>query len=381
MAAEVLDRPAVPAHRPLRRRRRTLLIGLLTLLLLVVVAVVSVGSLGDGAGPPGTIGRLDPATLATTDAEFIRTGDGLLLVGRELGTAAADGEATVTVARYAEGGWWAYPTPPAGCCLEVALGADGVVYGNHRGDVLELVDGAWAPLPERGNPPGDAWRIATDPGSGVLWASTGERLYRWDGEAWTAAPQLEPVAGQPDGGHVGDIEVTPDGAVWATGMDGWIPELGGLARYDPVTASWERVRPWAAHGDVPAEAMTVGPEGDLWVLLADWSPDWGERQQVGEPGVRAALAHLDPDTGGWDVRELDARTHPSALAAATDGVWLAHGRMSIAVLDDFPGVAHLVGDRWEQHLEDRVVSSVGIDDDGGLWVSLGGHIERLDLDG
>jgi hypothetical protein len=372
MTAPVLDRPEVPARRPARSRRRTQLIGLLTLFLLVVVAVVAVRSLGDGAGPAGTVGRLDPADLATLDGSFTRSGDGLLLVGGWPGE-----DAPGTVARYADGGWWAYPTPPEGCCFEVALGADGVVYGHRIGDVFALADGVWAPLPGDGNPPSDAWRIATDPVTGVLWVSTGERLYRWDGETWTAAPLLEPVTDDGIGSSVGDIEVTRDGTVWASGLDPWLPHLGGLARYDPVTARWERVRPWAGHGDVPAETLAVGPEGDLWVLLGDWAPDWAERWDAGEAGVGAALAHLDHATGGWDVRELDPRTHPFGLSAAAGSAWLAQGYMSIAELDDFPGLAQLVGDRWVQHLEDGIVTSVGVDDDGGVWVSRAGNIERF----
>jgi hypothetical protein len=197
MTAPVLDRPQVPARRPARPRRRTQLIGLLTLFLLVVVAVVAVRSIGDRAGPAGTpaatdegtalgtTGRLDPADppLATLDGAFARSGDGLLLVGGWLGE-----DSQGTVARYAEGGWLVYPTPPEGCCFEIALGADGVVYGHGLGEVFALVDGIWAPLPKDGSPPGRAWRIATDPGTGVLWVSTHERLFRWDGETWTAAP-------------------------------------------------------------------------------------------------------------------------------------------------------------------------------------------------
>jgi hypothetical protein len=137
--------------------------------------------------------------------------------------------------------------------------------------------------------------------------------------------------GEP-GDLVGDIEVTRDGTVWATGFVGYVPELCGLARYDPATARWEHVRPWPGHGDVPAETMTVGPDGYLWVLLADWQPDYGERHASGKPPViEAALARL----------------------------------------------AYLGPDGWERHLDDGWVCSVGVDNDGGVWVSRYGHIERL----
>jgi hypothetical protein len=371
-APPVTDRPAASVARPPRRRRTVLVIGLITVVLLSAVAIVATWPAGDGADPArpaGTIGQLDQDAIDGVSADlagdigttFTRTGGGLLLVGEG------------TLARYHDGGWWAYPTPPTSCCIEAALGPDGVVYA--RGDRLfELVDGAWAPLPETGDPPAEAWRIATDPGSGVLWVSTGGGLHRWDGATWTRAPQLAAPPDEPDGtvSWVGDIEVTSDGAVWATGLQGYSPELGGLARYDPASEGWEHVKPWPGHGDVPAQSLTVGPDGDLWALLADWAPDWSEREAAGLPlPVSTALAHLDLDTGGWDLHELEAGTIPFALAAGEDGAWIAQGGMSVPG-SEFPGVAHLVGDVWERHLEDQQVRAIGVDDDGGVWVSRDG---------
>jgi hypothetical protein len=391
MSAPVTDRHAASGGPPPRRRRRPLVLGLSALILFVVVVVVVVvavvvtwptGDGADSAQPAGTIGPLDQDAIDGVTGDragdigttFTRTGGGLLLVGDR------------TLARYHDGGWWAYPTPPTSCCIEAALGPDGVVYarggrvdGRPGDGLFELVDGAWVPLPETGDPPGEAWRVATDPGSGVLWVSTGGELHRWDGASWTRAPQLAALPSEPDGigTSVGDIEVTSDGAVWASGLSGYSPELGGLARYDPASEGWERVQPWPGHGDVPAHVLTVGPDGDLWALLADWAPDWAEREAAGTPPwVVTALAHLDLDTGGWDLHELEAGTNPLALAAGADGAWIAHGWGSVPGDDDFPGVAHLVGDRWEPHLEDQTVSAVGLDDDGGVWVSRGGAIDR-----
>jgi bacillopeptidase F (M6 metalloprotease family) len=91
----------------------------------------------------------------------------------------------------------------------------------------------------------DAWRSEVDEKSGILWVPTSENLYRWNGE------EMSDVGYPPSLGFVGEIAVTGDGTVWAGGLNGYIPWLGGLARFDDATGSWEVVRPWRADEDVP----------------------------------------------------------------------------------------------------------------------------------
>lgn len=383
-----LDRPATPdpeAAHPTGTRRTALLVWAAVGLIVIGVGAVLLLR-GDTAidppgAPPGTVRPLETtADGGLTDVAWFgfepltRTGDGLLLVG--------DG----MVARYHDGGWWAYPTPPPACCADAALGADGTVFvsmrmwpaGSHPAaadrrphEVFQLVEGEWRPLVGH---PADPWWIATDPASGVLWVSNLDRLWSWDGEVWTAAPEAPTSRLEGVGSDAPSrIDVDADGSVWSWGGTPF-SSAGALARFDPATETWEYLRPWPGHGEVPAPAVAFGPNGDVWAVLAD------VERRDGEAPTGTALANLDTDTGEWRVHELPdlewtwlARILASrrpALAVDDNGVWLTEGFVGAAS----SGIAHFDGDRWQQHLDGVTVADIEIDDDGGIWIAIGDRV-------
>jgi hypothetical protein len=145
---------------------------------------------------------------------------------------------------------------------------------------------AWQVVP--GSPP-VGLRIDVDNQSGIVWMTTGDNLYRWNGEVMTDV-------GRPSIPNIGDIAVTGDGFLWSSGWDLFVPNFGGLASYDDANSTWEMVRPWRKDEDVPAHDLATTPKGDLWVILANWFEDRKERLVEGKPEVEWALAHRDVAT-------------------------------------------------------------------------------------
>jgi hypothetical protein len=167
------------------------------------------------------------------------------------------------IRRYAGGTWSFYASAPSSV-RDLAYTSD-TLWTAGSGGLRSFDDGVWQ-RPEAVSGP-FFWLccIAAAPDNGVLWLSTGEDLYRFDGiEATNVGHPFTP------GGYVGQIAVTVDGTVWAGGLYGYAPWVGGLARYDPDTRVWETVRPLGGDDDVPAWTLAPSPDGDLWALMYDW---------------------------------------------------------------------------------------------------------------
>lgn len=207
------------------------------------------------------------------------------------------------------------------------------------------------------------WRIAADPLSEILWLSTGESLYRWDGEAVTEI-DVDPVDDRyPDYTYVGEIAVTSNGTVWAAGLNGYAPMLGVLSSYEPATDTWEAVRPW---NDKPIAASLMAPtsSGGLWVLLEDWDDD----ESADATDEAWALAYRDGDTGQWDVYDEDPPDgRPFAIATDNEGVWLAQGYALAEGSKPMLGVYHFDGHTWTHYLDGIEVLDVAVAPDGSIW--------------
>ena len=285
--------------------------------------------------------------------------------------------------RYSGGAWSRDTTGPTGMS-DVALTGDtlwalsGV--GAIDGAFLEYLGASeWWRL--EAAPPA-AWRIAADPGSSTLWVSTGYDLYRWDGSKMTNVghPPNWGNDGEAGDGHVGDIAVTSDGAVWAAGLYGYAPSIGALSRYDDDLGSWELVLPLGGSSTVPATLLAPTPDGGLWVVLADWSEDW-EPRDAGEPPGVLTLARYDGATGEWLVHgEVPSGGYPEVMASDGDTVWLARNG-NVVGFDRVGGISRFDGRTWTTYLEDTPVDDtfddIAVAPDGTIWYTINGEIHQL----
>jgi len=279
--------------------------------------------------------------------------------------------------RYSAGAWSLYATAPD-LGGDLAYASDTLWALNDSG-LQYLEAGIWRQL----NAPilSGAWRIAPEPGTGMVWVSTGEDLYRWDGTDMTNVghPSNWEADGEVGDGFVGDIAVASDGTIWAAGLHGYVPWLGGLARYHDDTGSWEAIRPLGGDRDVSASLLAPTPGGDLWVMLADWFEDWEEREAAGEPTAVLALARYDGATGEWSVYDEDLPDgYPQAMASGGDSVWFARRSGSVAGFNEIGGVLRFDGQTWTTYLEGTSVTGIAVAPDGTIWYTIDGALYRLE---
>jgi hypothetical protein len=154
-----------------------------------------------------------------------------------------------------------------------------------------------------------------------------------------------------------------------------------LARYEDDTGSWEIVRPLGGDEDVPAKLMAPGPDGDLWVLLADWYEDWSNRVERGDPAVVLTLAHYDGVAGRWTLYAEDLPVgYPGFMAAGRGSVWIDRGGEGEG-FDPVPGVARFDGRTWTTYLEDTPavdgIADIAVAADGTVWYAIEGEILQL----
>lgn len=293
--------------------------------------------------PPSTTALSPPEALVQVDTS-----------GDDLWAWEYDGN---RVWRYADGRW--EELPPVSVSSVVSI--DGTPWALTDGVVRYLDGDTW----HQSDIPASflVWRIAADASSETLWLSTGERLYRWDGEAVTEIDVDVVDSRYPDYTYVGEIAVTSDGTVWAAGLYGYAPMLGVLASYEPTTGTWEAVKPWNGK-PVPAGLLAATSTGGLWVLLEDWDDD--ESADGSYKGW--ALAYRDGDTERWEVHEEDLPLgRPFAIAADSDGVWLAQGYALVEGSEPMLGLYHFDGLAWTRYLEEVEVLDVAISPDGTVW--------------
>jgi hypothetical protein len=340
------------------------------LVVLVVAAVVAgfvaVTWRDSRDGPGDSLGRVDPATYFATPT-FLAMSDG--------GIWAWDGLGSGRIGRYEAGDWYRYPELPEETLLsDLAVAADGTPVAGTSSGVYRLEDGAWHRAPDS---PAGAVRVDVDPVTGVEWWSAESGLYRWNGSTPVRLPDPpSPVAEA----YPHQIVAGGDGTLWVSGIGGYFPDLGGLARYRDSDGSWESVRPLGGFEDIPAELVRT-PDAGLWARLADWSRDWARKAQAGEIYAVWSLARFDGLSQRWTTYEPGpSEVYPGAMAADADAVWLAQGEGGMAGFDQFQGVLRFDGGTWTRYLENEVVTGVAIADDGTIWVSTAGEPGVHELD-
>ena len=324
--------------------RRPAIVFAATLIAVLLIALVPVVLLSSGRGDVSNQPRPEPEPHPPQAAvEVDASGDSLWAWEYEGNR----------VWRYADGEWQELPPTP-GEVLRVV--SDGETTWAITGDFdVRYLDGAtWRDL----DVPAMILRLAADASSGTLWMSTGERLYRWDGESLTEVdrPAIAVVDDEfPVRTYVGDVAVTGDGTLWAGGLYGYLPALGVFATYDHDTETWEAVQPWNDK-PVPAAALAPTTTGGLWALLEEWD------------GNRWALAYRDGDTERWNVYDDNLPDiHPFAIAADGDGVWIAQGNALVEGVEPMSGVYHFDGHTWNHYLIGVDVSDVAVALDGTVW--------------
>ena len=298
-----------------------------------------------------------PADVLASGVAYARSGDTLWAWD-------ADGG----VAGYRDGAWRSLPPLP-GMGLDVAGTLDGTVWALTRtppgpsaqSTLWYLEEGIWNQLPQdRVLPTGieDAEDVEVDEATGIVWLGDPNGvLHRWTGAEMTTSGN-SPVEMVLD-----RIAVTGDGTVWASRFNPFFPQLpAGLLRYYPDTDTWESVRPLGGDVDVPA-ILAGTPDGNLWVLLADvleWPPE-----PLDQYPSTWALAYFDNTADEWTIYRVPAGASGHVVA---DGevVWLTHSPLDPAE----PMVARFDRTTWTTYQWGPTIDSLGIGDDGTLWVSI-----------
>ncbi len=142
--------------------------------------------------------------------------------------------------------------------------------------------------PEVGHPDSTGTTRARDitpDAQGNLWMGTGRGVLRFNPSVGPASLRRFDASNSPwPGGWVTNIEIAPDGTVWASGYStAW--GGGGLMRYNPVTGGWT----FLGSGQHEMLAIQPKPGGGYYVWAAD------------RPGSTAQTSRYDSTTQTWTV--------------------------------------------------------------------------------
>lgn len=280
-------------------------------------------------------------------------------------------------------------TFPAPTLHDLALAPDGIVLAATGNSVARFDGAGWSHYPSDGltRDPISTVEVAPD---GTVWAGGGSTLARLDGETWTtaAAPsRIRDLAIAPDGSVVARfddlvarfdgetwtplkdretlpqsylthtaLDVSPvDGAVWVgTGFWGGI---GSVSRFDG--SAWPT---WAVPrvqrgSNMGASAMTVAPDGSLWVMLG------------------ATLTRASGE-GVWSLFPLpippETDSPTTSMAVGSDGtVWISRWDGLLLSFDGSSWTMDSLGENpW-------IVWEIEVAPDGTLWVGTDDSLVRL----
>lgn len=160
-----------------------------------------------------------------------------------------------------------------------------------------------------------------------------------------------------------ELTVGPDGDVWLIGMERWDgPAAEALLRFDGER--WDLVPgPDGFVNQYSGHSMAFGPDGELWVHT-EYSPDRdggvGGLARFDDP-VWTSLTEAEgmQEWGGQGFIAVDL------LAIGPDGsVWVNGAPHAFAC----GGVGHYDGSRWTSYLSDACIHDLAIAPDGSAWV-------------
>ncbi len=180
--------------------------------------------------------------------------------------------------------------------------------------------------------------IAQD-AQGSVWVGTIDGLNRMDAHSIRVYRHEEADPGSLPENHVGSLAIDRDGRLWA-GMVG-----GGVARYDPETDGFERIK-LDLDGTVPqaesVSAMVADPAAGIWIATAAG----GLRLLDGRTG-QVQLLPLDPGPATRSARDLLIRRDGRLLVATRVGVFeYSVDRRSVTEIgsEDGPLDAHFLAE-------------------------------------
>jgi streptogramin lyase len=252
---------------------------------------------------------------------------------------------------------------------------------------------------------------------GILWMSTWRGILKFDPatggsslEFWGADNSLHP------GGRTKDIDIAPDGSVWAAVLSvTW--GFGGLIHFDPVTDEWQywgygsTANNWPSligfceHVSVqekPAGGYTVWVDGQGWNTMITFDSDTQlftllpQNYETGEVVALPGNDCIDDDGNLWALRVTNPGDPFSLDYLTPAGIWITPQQPSSVMADIWAFTAfgnnealitgldseifQFDGTAWQSKgiwREGAYTSGLNIDDLGNIWVSgIGGAAKR-----
>jgi hypothetical protein len=205
---------------------------------------------------------------------------------------------------------------------------------------------------------------------GTVWALSEETVWHYDGD-WTRFSAGWSMA----------MAVGSDGAVWLGRNDAIVRIQGG----DTTRIPWSDVfgvAGWPAQARVHVETMIEGPGGSVWVLAtafdpsSDWSsePDWdGPRRELVHVERHAGefvpvIATVPPSLTDFWIQDMAAAPNRDLWVAADDRLWRFDGeRWSDFSMGGQPPIGY--------------IGSIAVGPAGEVWFAGDGRISQLDSGG
>ncbi len=209
----------------------------------------------------------------------------------------------------------------------------------------------------------------TQDASGFIWFATENGLNRYDGKSLLHFKYDRSDANSLPADYVTDIEVAPDDTLWVS-TDG-----GGIARWNPETAGFDRVTRSSGLSDNKVQLLVADNRGNLWIGT-----------------LRDGLNRLNLETGDIEVFRNDPENDASlsnnsvrAIWIDDDGtVWIGTNK-GLDQIDPRTGAIRRVAGAATadtQGLSGSRVRTIMRDASGGLWVGTQrGGLSRSDDDG
>jgi hypothetical protein len=253
----------------------------------------------------------------------------------------------------------------------------------------------------------------------VLWMATWRGILKFDPavggnslQFWGAANSLHP------GGRTKDLDVAPDGTVWAAILS-VVWGFGGVVQFDPATGIWRywgygsSANNWPAligqcdHLSIqpkPAGGYTVWIDGEGWDTMIAFDSDTQQFTQMPQTGAAGEVVALpgndciDDEGNLWALRRttaggplsLDYRTPagswvvPAQPAQVISDIWAfkAYGSHKALITGVNSEIFQFTGFSWVSKgvwREGAYTSALEIDAAGNLWASGNGGAARRDV--
>ncbi len=230
--------------------------------------------------------------------------------------------------------------------------------------------------PEIGHPENTGTTRARDitpDAQGNLWMGTGRGMLKYNPSIGPSSLKRFGADNSPwPGGWVTNIEMAPDGTIWASGY-ATVWGGGGLARFNPATSAWT----FLGQGRPEMLAITPKPGGGYYVWAADRPGSIGETQRFdsatqswttipnlsGNPRNIPSARAVDAAGNMWIHRVLPNNFDSVLDVRRPDGTWVGvppipgGGGFALHAFGNMQAIADSEGQIWRF--------------DGTTWIGLG----------